>query len=174
MKTLFYIKMNTQIGPLLLTSSDKGLVHIALPHQSGRDRLKEIKHAFPDCTLMEDGGKNREAVRQIEEYFRGVRTTFSLDLDLRGTDFQKKVWKALMKVPYGWTRSYGQIARDIGHPRAFRAVGGACHKNPIPLVIPCHRIIGSDGSMTGFGGGISLKEKLLDLEKKRVKIKDKG
>ncbi|MFH1942641.1 MAG: methylated-DNA--[protein]-cysteine S-methyltransferase, partial [bacterium] len=103
---------------------------------------------------------------QLLEYFNGTRKVFSLPIDLRGTDFQKSVWEAVRKVPYGQTRSYGDIAKAIGNPRASRAVGAANGANPIPIIIPCHRIIGSDGSITGFGGGIPLKQKLLNLEKK--------
>jgi methylated-DNA-[protein]-cysteine S-methyltransferase len=168
MKNLYYTQMNSPVGPLLLVSSEKGLVRIALPSESGGDRMNHITAEYPDACFIEDAGKNQEAVRQIEEYFSGTRKSFTLPLDLRGTDFQKKVWKAMLKVPFGRKRSYGQIARDIGNPKACRAVGGSCGKNTIAIVIPCHRIIGSDGSMTGFGGGISLKERLLDLEKKTV------
>jgi O-6-methylguanine DNA methyltransferase len=167
MATLFYTKTNTPFGPLIVVSSDKGVVRVALPDESGRDRMDEIKREFPGSEFREDAQKNREAVHQLEEYFSGTRTSFDLPLDLQGTDFQKKVWKAMLKVPYGRTRSYGEIARDIGSPKASRAVGGSCGKNNIAIVIPCHRIIGSSGSMTGFGGGIPLKEKLLNLEKKK-------
>ena len=168
MATLFYTKTNTPFGQLIVVSSNKGVVRVTLPIESGRDRLDEIKHEFPGSEFREDAQKNREAVRQLKEYFSGTRTSFDLPLDLQGTDFQKKVWKAMLKVPYGRTRSYGQIARDIGNPKACRAVGSSCGKNNITIVIPCHRIIGSSGSMTGFGGGIPLKVKLLNLEKGEI------
>ena len=168
MKNLYYSEMDSPIGPVLLVSSEKGLVRVALPSESETDRITRIKAEFPDACFIEDVGKNQEAVRQIGEYFSGIRTSFTLPLDLRGTNFQKKVWNAMLKVPFGRTRSYGQIARDIGNPKACRAVGGSCGKNNIAIVIPCHRIIGSDGSMTGFGGGVPLKKKLLDLEGIRI------
>ena len=101
---------------------------------------------------------------QLEEYFGGRRRSFDLDLDPRGTDFQMGVWAALRDIPYGSTATYGDIAAAIGRPTAVRAVGGANNANPIPILIPCHRVIGSDGSLTGFGGGLDVKAKLLDLE----------
>jgi methylated-DNA-[protein]-cysteine S-methyltransferase len=104
-------------------------------------------------------------LRQMDEYFKGRRRKFSIPLLLEGTDFQKAVWRQLQKIPFGQTASYGDVARAIGSPRAFRAVGNANNKNPIPLIIPCHRVIGSDGKLVGFGGGIWRKEWLLDHEK---------
>ena len=106
-----------------------------------------------------------EAVRQLEEYFSGVRKEFQLPLDLRGTEFQKKVWQALLEIPYGETQSYGQIAEQIGNPKAMRAVGMANHNNPIMIIVPCHRVIGKDRSMTGYACGIDVKEALLRLER---------
>jgi methylated-DNA-[protein]-cysteine S-methyltransferase len=106
-----------------------------------------------------------ECLRQLTEYFKGRRQKFSIPLLLEGTDFQKAVWRQLQNIPFGQTASYGDVARAVGSPRAFRAVGNANNKNPIPLIIPCHRVIGSDGKLVGFGGGIWRKEWLLDHEK---------
>ena len=108
----------------------------------------------------------KEAVSQIDEYFRGQRKDFSLKLHLQGTEFQKKVWRELLKIPYGRTASYGEVAAALGSPRAARAVGQANHHNPIAIVIPCHRIIGGDGRLVGYGGGLWRKEWLLAHEKK--------
>nr|AGS51923.1 methylated-DNA--protein-cysteine methyltransferase [uncultured bacterium contig00002] len=108
----------------------------------------------------------RKAAKQLGEYFNGKRKTFDLPLILHGTDFQVAVWKALQNIPYGKTRSYGELAAMTGNPKASRAVGMANNRNPIVIVIPCHRVIGSDGSLTGFGGGLELKQKLLELERK--------
>jgi len=105
-----------------------------------------------------------EAVQEIEQYFTGKRQNFGMPLDLQGTPFQRAVWKELLKIPYGGTVSYGDIARAIGNPKAVRAVGGANHRNPAAIVVPCHRVIGSDGSMTGYGSGIWRKEWLLKHE----------
>ena len=106
-----------------------------------------------------------ECLRQLTEYFKGRRQKFSIPLLLEGTDFQKAVWRQLQKIPFGQTASYGDVARAVGSPRAFRAVGNANNKNPIPLIIPCHRVIGSDGKLVGFGGGIWRKHWLLEHEK---------
>jgi len=106
----------------------------------------------------------KKAAAQLEEYFEGKRKNFDLPLVLNGTDFQNRVWEALRKIPYGKTRSYGELAAMTGNPKASRAVGMANNRNPIVIVIPCHRVIGSDGSLTGFGGGLELKQRLLELE----------
>lgn len=110
----------------------------------------------------------RIVAKEIKEYLAGTRTTFDLPLKFQGTDFQMQVWKALQTIPYGETRSYRDIAEQIGNVKACRAVGMANHWNPIAIVIPCHRVIGADGSLTGFGGGLILKQQLLDLEKNRA------
>ena len=110
-----------------------------------------------------------EAKQQLTEYFAGERRDFSLPVNPYGTDFQKSVWIALMNVPFGETKSYGQIARIIGRPKAFRAVGMACNKNPIAVIVPCHRVIGSNGKLVGYGSGLNKKLFLLDLEKQSIK-----
>lgn len=106
----------------------------------------------------------RETIRQLRLYFAGELRQFDLPLELIGTDFQKRVWNALLKIPYAETRSYTQIALQIGAPRAVRAVGAANGRNPIPIIVPCHRVIGASGNLVGFGGGLEWKRKLLDLE----------
>lgn len=162
---IYYTIMDTLIGKLVIASTERGLVRIMLPSEERNDFYSYINRIYPEETLVEDQGGNQQVIDQLHEYFNGDRTTFSLSLELRGTEFQRSVWKVVSDVPYGQTRSYGEIAREIGRPKACRAVGGANGANPIPIVIPCHRVIGSDGSMTGFGGGIPLKKKLLRLEK---------
>lgn len=109
----------------------------------------------------------QEAHQQLKEYFSGKRKTFDLPIHLEGTEFQKKVWAALQTIPYGETRTYGEIAEQIGNPKASRAVGGANHNNPIMIVVPCHRVIGANGSLVGFGGGLDMKKYLLELEKRK-------
>jgi methylated-DNA-[protein]-cysteine S-methyltransferase len=108
----------------------------------------------------------KEAARQLDEYFAGKRTAFDLPLSLGGTEFQASVWNALLTIGYGETRSYKDIAAQIGRPRAVRAVGSANHHNPVAIIVPCHRVIGHDGSLTGYGGGLHVKQFLLDLEKR--------
>ena len=118
--------------------------------------------------LPEEGGDDPlldRAQRQLAEYFAGTREEFDLPLNPNGTPFQKKVWDALRQIPYGETRSYGDIARAVGSPKGFRAVGMANHVNPIPVVIPCHRVVGSKGALTGYAGGLNVKSALLELEK---------
>jgi len=131
-----------------------------------------ICNVFFKMEKIPDGFKKAEtplikkAASQLDEYFKGKRKVFDLPLSLNGTDFQIDVWKALQKIPFGETRSYGEIARVIRRPKAVRAVGMANNRNPIVIIVPCHRVIGHDGSLTGYGGGLELKQKLLELEQK--------
>jgi methylated-DNA-[protein]-cysteine S-methyltransferase len=142
----------SEIGPLEVVGTQKGILTITfVEDESGADR------PLPACM--------KECLRQLDEYFKGKRQKFSIPLLLDGTDFQKAVWRQLQKIPFGQTASYGEVARAIGNPRAFRAVGNANNKNDIPIIIPCHRVIGSDGKLVGFGSGIWRKEWLLDHEK---------
>lgn len=120
-------------------------------------KAKSITKAPPTAVL-------KKAARELEEYFAGKRRSFTFKMSPSGTDFQKKVWKALEQIPYGETRTYGEIARAIGKPKAARAVGMANNRNPLSIVVPCHRVIGSTGDLVGYGGGLSLKTKLLKLE----------
>ena len=112
----------------------------------------------------------KKAYTQLEEYLSGKRTEFDIEIEKIGTEFQKKVWKELLNIPYGETRSYKDIAIAIGNEKACRAVGNANNKNPIAIIVPCHRVIGSNGSMTGYAGGLDIKEKLLKIEKDNIKI----
>ncbi|MDO5037204.1 MAG: methylated-DNA--[protein]-cysteine S-methyltransferase [Tissierellia bacterium] len=120
------------------------------------------------CKGPEEGGEKtpltQEAFRQLMDYFKGQRRTFSLPLKMEGTPFQREVWEALLKIPYGQTWSYKDLAQAVGRPRAYRAVGGANNKNPIAIIVPCHRVIGADGSLVGYGDGLETKAYLLDLE----------
>ena len=119
-----------------------------------------------DCLRNDRNPLLGEAMRQLRAYFAGALREFSLPLDLTGTGFQKRVWCELLAIPYGETRSYGQIAAAIGSPNAGQAVGAANGANPIPIVVPCHRVIGADGKLVGYGGGLALKRRLLELEKR--------
>jgi methylated-DNA-[protein]-cysteine S-methyltransferase len=143
----------SEIGPFEIVGNEKGILTIKFNTKPVKTNRK-----LPPCM--------RECMRQMDEYFNGRRKKFNLPLLLNGTDFQKAVWRQLEKIPFGRTASYGDVARAIDRPKAFRAVGNANNKNPIPLIIPCHRVIGSDGKLVGFGGGIWRKEWLLDHEKK--------
>jgi methylated-DNA-[protein]-cysteine S-methyltransferase len=162
MDPVLYSWFESPIGPLLLAGSDDGLRLVSF--SAGR-HAKEV-----DPQWQEDPGAFEEVVGQLKAYFAGQRTSFELPLVLVGTDFQKKVWMALREIPYGKTVSYKELAGAIGRPKAVRAVGAANGANPIPIIIPCHRVIGNDGSLTGFGGGLPLKKKLLELESRQLKL----
>jgi methylated-DNA-[protein]-cysteine S-methyltransferase len=128
------------------------------------------RSATPQPGWKQDKAPFAEVILQLKAYFRGELKEFDLPLAMEGTDFQLRVWNALRAIPYGETISYAQLAERIGNPKAVRAVGLANGNNPIPIIIPCHRVIGSDGSLTGFGGGLSTKKKLLDLENKQLSL----
>jgi methylated-DNA-[protein]-cysteine S-methyltransferase len=146
------------VGALTLVASDKGLAAILWENDDPeRVRLEELAEDATHPVLV-------EAERQLGEYFAGKRQAFDLPLDFHGTDFQKRVWQQLLAIPFGETRSYGEIARALGQPTASRAVGAANGKNPISIVAPCHRVIGTNGTLTGFAGGLEAKQRLLALE----------
>ena len=130
------------------------------------ENAKIIKLVFGEveCGELRETALIKETQRQLTEYFSGERQQFDLPLELRGTDFQKKVWKALMTIPYGEVRSYAQIAAQIGNSKACRAVGMANHRNPVSIIVPCHRVVGATGKLTGYAGGIEIKSRLLKLE----------
>ena len=157
METLYYSQMNSPIGPLNLAVSSKGLV--ALEFDRNNFPPKKTKYGWEESAKA-----IKPFTRELEEYFAGKRREFTFPLDLRGTDFQVKCWRALLAIPYGETRSYADIARAVRKPQAFRAVGMANNRNPIAIVVPCHRVIASDGTLCGYGGGLDVKRKLLELE----------
>jgi len=153
---MYYCYLDTPIGELLLAGEDGALSMIGFPKGSMR-REPEPDWIFNEKPLA-------DARAQLGEYFAGDRKEFDLPLKLNGTEFQVSVLEALLNIPYGQTTSYGEIARRIGRPKAVRAVGAANGRNPIPIVVPCHRVIGVTGDLTGFGGGLDTKEALLRLE----------
>jgi methylated-DNA-[protein]-cysteine S-methyltransferase len=156
---LAYKMIESPVGKLKLVASERGLVAILWENDNPRRvRLNELVANDDHPVLI-------ETERQLAEYFVGKRKTFSVTLDMRGTRFQKDVWEILLAIPFGETRSYGQLAKQLGNPRASRAVGAANGKNPLSIVVPCHRVIGSSGKLTGFAGGLDTKSKLLSLEK---------
>ena len=153
---MYYCYLDTPIGELLIAGDDDALAMIGFPKGSMR-RDPEPDWIFNEKPLA-------TARQQLTEYFAGTRKEFDLPVALSGTEFQVSVLEALQQIPYGETVSYGEIARRIGRPKAVRAVGAANGRNPIPVVVPCHRVIGSSGDLTGFGGGLDTKEALLRLE----------
>jgi methylated-DNA-[protein]-cysteine S-methyltransferase len=150
---------------VLVAASDKGIVKLSFAASQARF-VAELAREFPGQAWKRDDASPiaAETARQLAEYFRGERRKFDLPLDAQGTPFQKRVWSALRRIPYGETRSYKDIARAAGSPKGARAVGMANHENPIAIVVPCHRVIAADGSLGGYACGLDLKRKLLDLE----------
>jgi methylated-DNA-[protein]-cysteine S-methyltransferase len=159
---LSYTYLKSPIGTLLLAGDAEGLQQI-LFSTDGRP-------ATPDPEWIEDSSALAEVVRQLNAYFAGELENFDLSLSPQGTPFQQKVWAELQKIPYGKTLSYGEVARRIGNPKASRAVGLANGSNPISIVIPCHRVIGANGKLTGYGGGLPIKERLLALERRQLRL----
>jgi len=171
MEMLFFTTLASTIGPLFLAASNRGLVALEFEARSGgqpsirpnpRNRRQEIEKKR--IAFEPSERRLRPYVRELEEYFSGRRRKFTFPLDLRGTEFQLACWRALLAIPYGETRTYADIARAVGQPKAFRAVGVANNRNPIAIVVPCHRVIASDGTLCGYGGGLEIKRRLLELE----------
>lgn len=160
--SLSYKTIDSPVGQLKLVAGDKGLVAI-LWENDGPKRvpLRELVQRDSHPILI-------EAERQLSEYFSRQRKSFSVPLDIRGTSFQREVWEALLAIPFGETRSYGDLAKRLGNPRASRAVGAANGRNPLSIIVPCHRVIASTGNLTGFAGGIKAKSYLLDLEQEKT------
>ncbi|PAV13683.1 cysteine methyltransferase [Methanosarcina spelaei] len=153
---MYYDIIESPIGPIILAGNEKGLKHLIF--------LKGKKRIEIPADWIENKEFFREATRQLEAYFSGELKSFDLKLDPEGTDFQKSVWRTLCEIPYGETRTYKEIAVSIGKPKAYRAVGLANNRNSIAIIIPCHRVIGSDGKLTGYASGLDIKEFLLRLE----------
>ncbi|MFT8352621.1 methylated-DNA--[protein]-cysteine S-methyltransferase [Clostridium saccharoperbutylacetonicum] len=156
MKNIFYYE--SKIGRIKIEES--GVAVTKLDFVSNDDKGNIIEGSKTELLI--------EIVKQLDEYFDGTRKVFDLPIEPEGTEFQKKVWKALIEIPYGETKSYGEIAKIIGNDKAARAVGMANNKNPIAIIIPCHRVIGANGKLVGYAGGLELKEKLLELEKRSI------
>lgn len=169
METLGYTIYQSSVGPLFLAASGRGLValefDLRLPgQQTIRPNPRDLREENEKIHFEESSRTLRPYVGELEEYFAGERREFSFALDMRGTAFQKDCWTALLAIPYGETRTYADIARAVGRPQGFRAVGMANNRNPIAIVVPCHRVIASDGTLCGYGGGLDIKRKLLQLE----------
>lgn len=152
--------MTSPLGRLLLAGDSRALSVVGFP-ENGSERQ-------PDPGWLRRNALFEPAKRQLDEYFAGQRTHFDLPVELHGSEFQCAVWQAMRDIPYGATRSYGELARAIGRPSASRAVGAAAGRNPVPLIVPCHRVIGSDGGLVGFGGGLPTKKFLLALEQSNL------
>jgi methylated-DNA-[protein]-cysteine S-methyltransferase len=163
MRKLYLHSFSTPWGTIRTAATEKGLAVIALPGEGRRHFDHRVKTRFADYDIRPPGPTNRRVERQLKQYLSGRRRRFELKLDIGGSPFQKKVLRRVARIPYGQTKSYGDIARAVGQPRAFRAVGSANGRNPLPLVIPCHRVVAANG-LGGYGGGLAMKKRLLKME----------
>lgn len=160
-EVFFLDRYDSPLGRYILVGSERGLVCLK-PEEQAVPRLERWKQT--GITIEDGNGFNRNIAEQLDEYFAGNLREFDVSLDVRGTDFQRHVWELLRTIPYGETRSYGELARKLGRPQASRAVGRANGTNPVSIIIPCHRVIGSGGTLVGYGGGLDRKSALLNLE----------
>ncbi len=162
---IYLSRYPTPVGSLHIASTARGICRIAFGDPGDLERVQEwIEKHFPVYSIIAEPAVHREVHRELKDYFEGRRRRFNARVHLVGTDFQLQTWTALRSIPYGETRSYKQIADIIGNPTATRAVGGAIGQNPIPIIVPCHRVIGDNGKLVGFSGGIERKQFLLQLE----------
>jgi O-6-methylguanine DNA methyltransferase len=159
-----YGRTDSPVGPVWVAATGMGICTVGLGAGQPEDLLAWLSRHIGSETPREDREPLAPALTQLREYFSRIRRQFDLPLDARGTAFQKAVWAEVARIPYGATTTYGEIAQRIGRPRAARAVGAAVGANPVPILIPCHRVIGAGGSLTGFGGGLEIKAALLRLE----------
>lgn len=160
MERLRYRVIPSPLGPLTVAGVGSTVLHLRMTDQAHEPDRSGWEPAESDAYA--------EVVQQLDEYFAGTRRTFEVDVQLTGTEFQRRVWTALQTIPYGETRTYGQIAEQVGSPAAFRAVGLANGRNPVSIIVPCHRVIGSSGGLTGYGGGVEKKAALLGLERQHA------
>ena len=164
MEKIYYSSFDSPLlKKVFVASTERGVCMVDFL-KSEKVFLRRLRERFPGKTIR-DNRRNREILNQLKKYLKGELQRFDCKLDFKGTPFQKKVWSALAKIPYGQTRAYKGIARAIGHPKGFRAVGNANGQNSVPLIIPCHRVIESNGGLGGFGHGIKVKRRLLEFEK---------
>lgn len=164
-ETVHVSRCDTELGEVSLASTSSGVVCCSLPGDRAKTVIHWVREHLPGAAIIHGRGRNGPAIRAVQDFVAGRRHDLDLPLDLRGTDFQRSIWNALREVPYGETISYGELARRAGHPGATRACGTANNKNPVPLFVPCHRVVASDGSLGGFAGGLPLKRKLLGIER---------
>ena len=165
MPKVHYQELSTPLGKIRVAGHSKGICRISFYSSLAADWPLWFQRHFSSLPEKTSFPLLEEAAWQLREYFSGKRSAFDLPLDLEGTSFQLGVWEELLKIPYGSSLSYAGIARRIGNPRASRAVGAAAARNPLPIIVPCHRVIGSSGKLVGFTGGLPIKERLLELEK---------
>lgn len=164
MPKVYCTSFESKIGTIYVASTERGVCKISIPKETKKDFFRWLAEHFEEDDVVENKSRNKEVIDQLTRYFNGRLAKFSLSLDQLGTPFQMRVWRELQKIPYGSTISYKQLAKRAGVPRGFQAVGKANGENPIPIIVPCHRVIGTDGSLTGYAAGIKTKEFLLRAE----------
>jgi O-6-methylguanine DNA methyltransferase len=165
MEPFFVASFDSSIGPLRIASTEKGVAFLELPSASGSGLAGWLQRLGAAHDVKPGFAPNREAIRQLLEYLAGKRAAFEIPLDLRGTEFQLAIWRELQAIPYGETRTYGDLARAVGRPLAVRSSGAANGANPVPILVPCHRCVAAGARLGGYGGGRALKERLLALER---------
>ncbi|MFT9488534.1 MAG: methylated-DNA--[protein]-cysteine S-methyltransferase [Tepidibacillus sp.] len=165
-KMVYYKEMDSPIGPLTIAATTNGVcwIEFGMIEDSLFLLKRWVKQWIGTDQIVEAKNELNTVIQQLIEYFSGQRTEFNIAIELYGTPFQKKVWETLLTIPYGEVRTYKDIAIQMNAPKAVRAIGGANHNNPIPIIVPCHRVIGSNGNLVGYGGGIKIKQYLLQLE----------
>jgi methylated-DNA-[protein]-cysteine S-methyltransferase len=161
---VYCTSFDSRIGRIYVASTEKGVCKISIPRESRKDFFDWLKNNFDAEAVTDNRAKNRDVIDQLNRYFTGRLARFTCPVDLFGTPFQTRVWKELSKISYGTTITYKHLARKVHAPKAFQAVGRANGANPLPIIVPCHRVIGSDGSMVGYAYGVKMKEFLLRLE----------
>lgn len=168
MTNLYSKCLKAPFGRLVVVGTADGICRVSFPSERLEERFLWFNRHFSTLPSDEANPLVDLAVKELDEYFERRRQSFDLPLDLRGTPFQTAVWRELLKVPYGATVSYGELARRVGKPGGARAIGSVMAANPLPILVPCHRVVGHDQSLVGFGGGLSVKEQLLELEQARI------
>ncbi|MBI4535061.1 MAG: methylated-DNA--[protein]-cysteine S-methyltransferase [Ignavibacteriae bacterium] len=161
---VYCTSFDSKIGLIYIASTEKGVCKISVPKQSRKDFFGWLNENFDDNEVVDNKSRNKDIIDQLNRYFNGKLAKFTCPIDFMGTPFQVRVWRELTKIPYGSTISYKQLAKRLGTSRGFQTVGRANASNPLPIIVPCHRVIGTDGSLVGYSSGIKTKEFLLKLE----------
>lgn len=161
---VYCTSFDSRIGHIYVASMERGVCKVSVPRETRKDFFSWLENQFDLDAVVDNRSRNREVIDQLTRYFNGKLAKFTCDVDLVGTPFQVRVWKELVKIPYGTTITYGQLAKRVGVPKGFQAIGRAVGANPVPIIIPCHRVVGSDGSLVGYSAGVKTKEFLLRLE----------
>jgi len=161
---VYCTSFDSKIGLIYIASTDKGVCKISVPRQTKKDFFRWLRENFDDSEVADNKSRNKEVMDQLNRYFNGKLAKFTCSVDMRGTPFQLRVWKELQKISYGTTISYKQLAKRLGTSRGFQAIGRANAANPVPIIVPCHRVLGTDGTLIGYASGVKTKEFLLKLE----------